>query len=206
MTNSLTGHNYIFRFVYSGVYIPVYMCTIKLCISHCDQEWSGPVRYTKTISNHYLPSKHFLFSKTSSRRLEGVFNVTLFVFQDVFKTSLRRLPDVFAIRLPEMSPRRLPRRLQDVFKTSLRYLPRRLQDVFARRLAVMSSRRLGRQKNVTLKTSSRRLQYVFTKTNVCWVSLKNLRDFPDSCTSMLENRSGSTHKCFKLCIRITLLA
>ena len=38
MTNSLTGHNYIFRFVYSGVYIPVYMCTIKLCISHCDQE------------------------------------------------------------------------------------------------------------------------------------------------------------------------
>ena len=37
---------------------------------------------------------------------------------------------------------------------------RRLQDVFARRL--------GRQKNVTLKTSWRRLQYVFTKTNVCW--------------------------------------
>ena len=40
-----------------------------------------------------------------------------------------------------------------------------VQDVFK-----TFSRRLGRQKNVTLKTSSRRLQYVFTKTNVCWVS------------------------------------
>ena len=38
-----------------------------------------------------------------------------------------------------------------------------MQDVFK-----TSSRRLGRQKNITLKTSSRRLQYVFTKTNVCW--------------------------------------
>ena len=77
------------------------------------------------------PSKHFLFTKMSSRRLEDVFNVTLFVFQDVLKTYLQ---DVF----------------QDVFKTSLR----RLQDVFARRLAIMSSRRL---------------QYVFTKTNVCCI-------------------------------------
>ena len=77
------------------------------------------------------PSKHFLFTKMSSRRLEDVFNVTLFVFQDVLKTYLQ---DGF----------------QDVFKTSLR----RLQDVFARRLAIMSSRRL---------------QYVFTKTNVCCI-------------------------------------
>ena len=77
-----------------------------------------------------LPSKHFLFSKTSSRRLEDVFSVTLFVFQ----TSGRRLQNVFAIHLPKTS-----------------------------------SRRRGRQKNVTLKTFSRRLQYVFTKTNVCWV-------------------------------------
>ena len=71
-----------------------------------------------------FPSKHFLFSKTSSRRLQDVFSVTLFVFQDVFKTYL-----------------------QYVFL-------KRLQDVFARRLAIMSSRRL---------------QYVLTKTNVCWV-------------------------------------
>ena len=105
-----------------------------------------------------LPWKHFLFSKTFSRLLEDVFSATLFVFQDLLKTYSRRIQDVFAIRLPKTSSRRLP-------KTS----SRRLQDVFARRLAIMSSRRLGRQKNVTLKTSWRRLQYVFTKTNVCWV-------------------------------------
>ena len=56
---------------------------------------------------------------------------------------------------------------------------RRLQDVFARRLAIMSSRRLQdvfktswkTKKCYTedvLRTSSRRRQYVFTKTNVCW--------------------------------------
>ena len=63
------------------------------------------------------------------------------------------------------------RRLQDVFKTS----SRPLQDVFARHLAIMSSRCLQdifktswKTKNITLKTSSRLLQYVFTKTNVCW--------------------------------------
>ena len=97
-----------------------------------------------------LPTKHFLFSKTSSRRLEDVFSITLFVFQDLLKTSWRRLQDVFAIRLPKMSSR------------LLQESSRRLQDVFARRLAIMSSRRLGRQKNVTLKTSSRRLQDVFS--------------------------------------------
>ena len=101
-----------------------------------------------------LPTKHFLFSKTSSRRLEDVFSITLFVFQDLLKTSWRRLQDVFAIRLPKMSSRRL----QDVFKT----FSRRLQDMFAKRLAIMSSRCLGRRKNVTLKTSSRRLQDVFS--------------------------------------------
>ena len=56
-----------------------------------------------------------------------------------------------------------PRRLQ---RNTFR-LPGRLQDVFAIRFPKTSSRRLGRQKNITLKTSSRRLQYVFTKTNVC---------------------------------------
>ena len=76
-----------------------------------------------TWGNSTLPSKHFLFSKTSSRRLQ----------RNTFRLP-RRLEDVFAIRLPKMSSRRL-------------------QDVFARRIAIMSSRRLGRQKNVTLKTS-----------------------------------------------------
>ena len=62
----------------------------------------------------------FLYKKQATQQ-------TFLVFQDVF-----------AIRLPKMSSRRLARRLQDVF---------------ARRIAIMSSRRLGRQKNVTLKTS-----------------------------------------------------
>ena len=43
----------------------------------------------KEEKNQYLPSKHFLLSKTPSRRLEDVFSVTLFVFQDVFKTYLQ---------------------------------------------------------------------------------------------------------------------
>ena len=83
----------------------------------------------------FLPSKSFLFSKTSLRRLEDVFS-TLYVFQDILKTSSRRLQDVFAIHLPKTSSRR-------VYKTSCNY-------VFK-----TSSRRLGRQNNVT---SSRRLQ------------------------------------------------
>ena len=57
------------------------------------------------------------------RRLEDVFSVTLFIFQDLFKTPSSRLQDVVAIRLPKTSSRRL-------------------QDVLARRLAIMSSRRL----------------------------------------------------------------
>ena len=81
------------------------------------------------------PSKHFLLSKTSSRRLEDVFSVTLFVFQDVFKTYLQY---VFLKRLQDV----LQLCLQDVYETS--------------------SRRLGRQKNVTLNTSSRLLQDVFS--------------------------------------------
>ena len=121
------------------------------------------------------PSKHFLFSKTSSRRLEDVFSVTLFIFQDVFKSYsqyvfLKRLQDVF---------KTFSRRLQDVFQDVFKTSSRRLQDVFARRLAIMSSRRLHNvfktswkaKKYYTedvFKTSSRRLQYVFTKTNVCW--------------------------------------
>ena len=78
-----------------------------------------------------LPSKHFLFSKTSSRRLEDVFSVTLFVFQDVFKTYLqyvflKRLQDVFARRLAIMSSRRL----QDVLEDKKMLHWRHLQDIF----------------------------------------------------------------------------
>ena len=105
------------------------------------------------------PSKHFLLSKTSWRRLEDVFSVKNFglprCLEDVFNS--RPLQDVFAIGLPKTSSIRL----QDAFA-------RCLQDVFMktscnrRRLAIMSWRRLGRHKDVTLKTSSRHLQDVFS--------------------------------------------
>ena len=73
---------------------------------------------------------------------------TFLVFQDVSKTSSRRL---------QRNTFRLPRPLQDVFKTCLQdVLQLCLQEVFK-----TSSRRLERQKNVTLKTSWRCLQYVF---------------------------------------------
>ena len=83
------------------------------------------------------PSKHFLFSKTSSRRLEDVFSVTLFVFQDIFKTYLRYV---------------FQKRLQDAFKTSSRCVCKTSCNYVFK----TSLRRLGRQKNVTLKMSSPR--------------------------------------------------
>ena len=109
-----------------------------------------------------LPSKHFVFFKMSSRCLEDVFSLTLFVFQDLLRTSLRRFP--------KTSLKRLPRRLQDVFKMCLKdVLQLCLQDVFARRLVIMSSRRLQDVLEDKKMLHWRRLQYVFTKTNVCWV-------------------------------------
>ena len=100
---------------------------------------------------------------------------TVLVFQDVFKKSSRRLQrntfrlprplqDVFAIRLPKTSSRRL----QDIFKTCLQdVLQLYLQDVFK-----TSWKTNKCYTEDVLKTSSRCLQYVFTKTNVCWVNAK----------------------------------
>ena len=88
-TNSL-GSLYILKSIY-GTWM--YLQVLRMC-------WS-----------HQCPSKQFLFSKTSWRRLEDVFSVTLFVFQDLLMTSSRRICNA---------------------------------------------------------SSSRRLQYFFTKTNVCW--------------------------------------
>ena len=73
------------------------------------------------------PSKHFLFSKTSLRRLEDVFSVTLFVFQDVLKTSSRRICDTSSLNVFKTSSRRLPRRIFLEDKKMLHW--RRLQDV-----------------------------------------------------------------------------
>ena len=94
-------------------------------------------------SQHKYPSRHFLFSKTSSRRLQrNTFRLPRRL-QDVFKTYLqyvflKRLQDVF---------KTFSRRLQDVFQDVFKTFSRRLQDVFqdvfktaSRRLAIMSSR------------------------------------------------------------------
>ena len=128
--------------------------------------------------------------KTSSRRLRKTSKTSL---KRLRKTSS---PDIFATRLPKTSSRRFQdfcktpsrrvsntssRRLQedllqlgledalgdkkcyteDVFQTCL-------QDIFKtsskRPFAIMSWRRLGRQEMLHW----RRLQYVSTKTNVCW--------------------------------------
>ena len=101
--------------------------------------------YTRFVDDTLLPSKHLLFSKTSSRRIEDAFSVTLFVFQDVF---LKRLQDVFKACLQDV----LQLCLQDVFKTSWKKKKCYTKDVF--------------------KTPSRRLQYVLTKANVFWVVIK----------------------------------
>ena len=79
-----------------------------------------------------IPSKHFLFSKTFSRRLEDVFSVTLFVFQDVFNTYLqyvflKRLQDVFKTCLQDV----LQLCLQDAFKTSWKTKKCYTEDVFS---------------------------------------------------------------------------
>ena len=81
-------------------------------------------------------------SETSRRRLQDMSSRR---FQDVFKTSSRRLQrNNFSSS--KTSSGRFARCLQDVFKNS------------SRRLRKTSSRRLGRRKIVTLKTRWRRLQ------------------------------------------------
>ena len=86
------------------------------------------------------------------RRLENVFSITLFVFQDVLKTSWRRLQDIFTIRLPKTFSRR-------VCKTSCNYVfktfSRRLQDVLEDK-KMLHWRRLTRLQDV-FKASSVRL-------------------------------------------------
>ena len=73
---------------------------------------------------------------------QDVFSVTFFVFQDVLKTYLQY---VFLKRLQDV--------FQDVFKT----FSRRLQDVFKTSWKIKKM------------LHWRCLQYVLTKTNVCWV-------------------------------------
>ena len=105
--------------------------------------------------------------------------------EDIFKTSSKRLEDLFARRLEDVlktSWRRLENLLktswQDVLKTSWRRIAKTnilvltktsSEDVRLRRTYSSWSRRLEdvfqRRRR---KTSSRRLQDILIKTNVCW--------------------------------------
>ena len=116
------------------------------------------IKLTLTILYKYWHSVNLFYSKTYTRgvfRTHPIITIKLFaqqtflVFQDVFKTSWRRLQrDTF----------HLPRRLQDVFKSSSK----------------TSSRRVCKTScNYVFKTSWKTkkcyTEDVFTKTNVCWV-------------------------------------
>ena len=102
------------------------------------------------------------------RRLQDVFSVTLFVFQDLFKTSSRRLQDVFAIRLPEMSSRRL----QDVFKTCLQdVLQLCLQDVFKTSWKTKKCY----TEDVFSTSSPRQMFAGFIGASISWYNFRNMR-------------------------------
>ena len=80
-----------------------------------------------------LPSNHLWFSNMSSRRLEDVVSIIIFCLPRV-------LQDVFAVRLPQTSSRRLRKtsstRFQNVFKMSSKLVSKtssssRLEEVFS---------------------------------------------------------------------------
>ena len=113
-----------------------------------------------------LPSKHLCFSKTSWRRLQHnnflssktssgrVCNTSS---TNVFKTFSKCLQDVFSTCLQDVFFKSSWRGLQDIFmKTSCSY--------------VLKTYALKDKKMLYCRS----LQYVFTKTNVWWVSLSGL--------------------------------
>ena len=124
------------------------------------------------------PVSILFFSIMSSRRLEDVFSIIIFCLP-------RRLQDVFVIRLPQASSRRL----QDVFKTSsqdvFKTSSRRLQHLFARCLLPANicldedvfktswSRRICWPQPYVFR---RRLQDVLVKTNIFVLAIR-LQDF-----------------------------
>ena len=99
------------------------------------------------------------------RRLEDVFKICL---QGVFKTSSRRLQDAFSVTIF-----RLPRRLQDVLQDVFKTFSRTLQDVFARRLQdVLEDEKLLHWRRVedVFKTCLEDvLKTPWRPTNVYWV-------------------------------------
>ena len=85
----------------------------------------------------------------------------------------RPLEDVFKTYLQYVFLKRLQDVLQDVFKT----FSRRLEDVFKtswRRVCKRSCDYVFKTSWKTKKCYWRRLQYVFTKTNVCWMFASSL--------------------------------
>ena len=113
------------------------------------------------FKNQYMPSKHFLFSKTSSRCLKDVFKTYL---QYVF---LKRLQDVFETSSNTFSRHVCKRSCSYVFKTSWKTKKmlhwRRLQDVFStslpRRMFAGCLLNLMKQKALTKQTSSFKIKF-----------------------------------------------
>ena len=102
------------------------------------------------------PSKHYLFSKMSWRRVCKTSS------KDVFKTSSQDVFKTFSRGLQDVSARG---RLEDVLKkTSCNYI---LKTSWKTKKCYSEE---------VFKTSSRRLQYVFTKTNICCAITGNVLD------------------------------
>ena len=115
--NTLSENTY---FIYQKTLLRTLFCFFKKSVESLPSKYllvfMASLRRLQDIKIYR--SKHFLFSKTSWRRL----HCNNFLSS---KTSSRRLQDVFVIRLPKT----FSKRLQDVYKTSSRCLRRRLQDV-----------------------------------------------------------------------------
>ena len=82
-----------------------------------------------------------------------------------------------------MSSRRLQDVLQDVFKAS----SRRVCKTSCNYVFKTSWKTKKCYTEDVLKTSSKRLQYVFTKTNVCWEYCRNVKEF----NSILQSHHSS---------------
>ena len=93
--------------------------------------------------------------------------VSIITFKAWFEIITHRTFLVFKTYLQYVFLKRLPRRLQDVFKTSSRRLPRRLQDVLKTCLQDVLLLCLQDVLEDKKMLHWRRLQYVFTKANVC---------------------------------------
>ena len=112
---------------------------------------------SKTFSRRICKTSYKNVFKRSSRRLRRTSSRR---FQDVYKMSSKRLQDVLRLvcKISSLRP------LQDVFKRSSR-----------RRLAKTSWKTKKCYTENVFKTSSRRLQYVFTNTKLCWDTAQKMK-------------------------------